>query len=82
VSNSHSENSIFLQQLAERQPRRRFKLGDGLRRIEHLDGGHAHFARRLQIAPETIEVNASFWIDAERLDASCVLLRKRPLLRH
>src|SRR5258707_1099646 len=26
-------------ELAERQPRRRFKLGDGLRRIEHLDGG-------------------------------------------
>src|SRR5713226_9587563 len=34
------------QRLSKRQSRRRFKLGDGLRRIEHLDGGHAHFARR------------------------------------
>jgi hypothetical protein len=30
-----------------------------LRRIEYLDGGHAHFARRFQIDPEIIKVNAS-----------------------
>ena len=31
-----------------------FKLGDGLRRIQHLDRGHAHFTRRFQVGPEIV----------------------------
>jgi hypothetical protein len=61
-------NGIFLQQLAQRQPRRHFELGDGLRGIVQLDGGHTHFARRFRIAPWIVEVNASFQVDAKRLD--------------
>jgi hypothetical protein len=35
-----------------------------LRRIQHLDGGYAHFVRRLLI----VEVNASFRVGAKGLD--------------
>jgi hypothetical protein len=41
-----------------------FNLGGGLRRIQHLDSGYAHFVRRLLI----VEVNASFRVGARRLD--------------
>jgi hypothetical protein len=39
-----------------------------LRRVEHLDGGHAHVARWLQVDAEIVKINAAFGVDAERLD--------------
>src|SRR6476620_10972467 len=51
----------------QHQSCRLLKLGDGLRRVEHLDCDHAHFARRLQVDAEIVEIDASLGIDAERL---------------
>ena len=45
-------------QLAQRQPRRRLEFGERLRRAHHLDRGHAHLARGLQIDAEIVEIDA------------------------
>jgi len=42
------------------------EFGNRLRRIDHLDRGHAHVARRFQVDAEIVEVNASLRVDAER----------------
>src|SRR5436309_273688 len=47
---------------------RRLKFGDGLRRIDDLDRGHAHFARRLQVDAEIVEIDAMFGIDVKCFD--------------
>ena len=54
--------------LPKRQLCRRLELRDGLRRVEHLDGGHAHLARGLQIDAEIVKIDAVPGIDVQRLD--------------
>jgi hypothetical protein len=51
-----------------RRLRRGIRLGDGPRRIEGLDGGHAHVARRLQVDAEVVEIDVSSRIEAKRPD--------------
>src|SRR3981081_2043938 len=60
--------SCKIQSLAQHQARRRFQFGDGLLRVEHLDGGHAHVARRLQVDAEIVEIDGRPRIDVQRLD--------------
>src|SRR5438034_5973389 len=50
------------------QPCRRFKFGDGLRRADDLDRGHAHFARRLQVDAEIVKIDATCGVDVKCFD--------------
>src|ERR1700754_2260924 len=61
--------------LPEWQPRRCFEITDRLRRVKHLDRGHAHLARRLQVDAEVVEIDAMPGIDAERLGHHAVNAR-------
>src|SRR5258705_7333232 len=63
--------------LAQLQSRRLLKLGDRLRRIGDLDGGHAHLARRLQVDAEIVEIDASVGIDVKRVDHHLIDARIR-----
>jgi hypothetical protein len=41
------------------QHRRLLELGDGLRRIADLDGGHAHFTRGFRVDAEIVDIDPS-----------------------